>query len=241
MALEGISSKTNPAKSTFVNPNGGSTATTPESIAKTKNDFLTLLTTQLKNQDPTKPADNAQFTQQITAINALEQQLDSNVKLGQLVTSQNNSALSTQLASSVNYIGKSVEVENNLFRLNAVGQPKLAYDVPKGTANSIITISNEKGAVVGTYKGSILEGKQNLLWDGKDADGKRLPVGSYKLSVNLTDSNNKPSAAKTYVFGAVTSIEMQNNQASVVIDDSYVLPIDKVRSIEQTQTVPLSA
>ena len=241
MALTDISSINNPAKSSLVNPTGGSNATTIESVAKTKSDFLNLLTTQLKNQDPTKPTDNAQFTQQITAINTLEQQLDSNVKLGQLVKSQNNSALSTQLASSVNYIGKSVEVENDVFQLRAVGQPKIAYEVPKGISNSVITISNDKGQVVGAYKGKTTEGKQNLVWDGKDINGNRLPAGSYKISVALTDTNSTQTAATTYVFGEVTSIEMQNNQASVVIDDSYVLPIDNVRSIEQKQTASAGA
>ena len=233
MELDSISSSKNPATSKVYSSGSGASATTAESIAKTKSDFLNLLTTQLKNQDPTKPTDNAAFTQQITAINALEQQLDTNTKLGQLVTSQNNAALTTQLASSVNYIGKSVQIENNLFKLNQTGTPKLSYDVPKGTTNSIITISDSKGQVVGTYKGQSTEGIQNLSWDGKDADGKRLPAGDYKITVSLTDTNSKATAATTYVFGNVTSVETQNSKSSVVVDDSYVVPIEKVRSIEQ--------
>lgn len=239
MSLEGISSKTNPSKKTLVNEATNSTSsTTAESVAKTKSDFLKLMTTQLQNQDPTKPTDNAQFTQQITALNSLEQQLNSNTKLDALVKSQTSSALTAELASSVNYIGKSAEVENNIFVLKKTGEPKLGYDVPKGTTNSVISISNEKGTVVGSYKGKITEGKQNLAWDGKDADGKRLPAGSYKISVALTDSSNKVSNAKTtYVVGDVTSVELQDGKASVVIDDSYVLPISKVRSLEEKLTV----
>jgi flagellar basal-body rod modification protein FlgD len=211
-------------------------ATTPESVAKTKSDFLNLLTAGLKNQDPTNPTKNGEFMQQITSINSLEQQLNSNTKLDALVKSQTSSALTAELASSVNYIGKSAEVENDVFTLKRTGEPKLGYDVPKGTTNSVISISNERGTVIGSYKGKITEGKQNLSWDGKDADGNRLPAGSYKISVSLTDSNNKVTNAKTYVFGDVTSVELQDGKASVVIDDSYVLPISKVRSLEEKLT-----
>ena len=237
MSLESISSTKNPAKSKVFSGAGSASATTPESIAKTKSDFLSLLTAGLKNQDPTNPTKNGEFMQQITSINSLEQQLNSNTKLDELVKSQAGSALTAELASSVNYIGKSAEVENNIFTLKKTGEPKLGYDVPKGTTNSVISISNEKGTVVGAYKGKITEGKQNLAWDGKDADGKRLPAGSYKISVALTDSSNKVSNTKTYVFGDVTSVELQDGKASVVIDDNYVLPINKVRSLEEKLTV----
>lgn len=237
MSLEGISFKSNPPKTTLVNEAANSnSSTTAESVAKTKSDFLNLMTTQLKNQDPTKPTDNAQFTQQITALNSLEQQLNSNTKLDALIKTQTSSALTAELASSVNYIGKAAEVENDIFTLQRTGNPKLGYEVPKGTTNSVISISNERGQVVGSYKGKITEGKQNISWDGKDADGNRLPAGSYKLSVSLTDSNNKTTAAKTYVFGDVTSVELQDGKASVVIDDSYVVPVSKVRSLEEKLT-----
>jgi len=64
--------------------------------------FLTLLTTQLKNQDPTSPADTNQFTQQITQMTGVEQQLLSNQLLQQLVTAQGG------VASAANLIGENV-------------------------------------------------------------------------------------------------------------------------------------
>jgi flagellar hook assembly protein FlgD len=64
--------------------------------------FLTLLTTQLKNQDPTSPADTNQFTQQITQMTGVEQQLLSNQLLQQLVTAQGG------VASAANLIGETV-------------------------------------------------------------------------------------------------------------------------------------
>ena len=72
------------------------------SLANNFQGFLTLLTTQLKNQDPTSPADTNQFTQQITQMTGVEQQLLSNQLLQQLVTAQGG------VASAANLIGETV-------------------------------------------------------------------------------------------------------------------------------------
>ena len=72
------------------------------SLASNFDSFLTLLTTQLKNQDPTSPLDTSQFTQQITQMTGVEQQLLSNQLLQQLVTAQGG------VASAANLIGETV-------------------------------------------------------------------------------------------------------------------------------------
>jgi flagellar basal-body rod modification protein FlgD len=72
------------------------------SLADNFQGFLTLLTTQLKNQDPTSPLDTNQFTQQITQMTGVEQQLLSNQLLQQLVTAQGG------VASAANLIGETV-------------------------------------------------------------------------------------------------------------------------------------
>src|SRR5476649_197935 len=72
------------------------------SLADNFQGFLTLLTTQLKNQDPTSPLDTNQFTQQITQMTGVEQQLLSNQLLQQLVSAQGG------VASAANLIGETV-------------------------------------------------------------------------------------------------------------------------------------
>jgi flagellar basal-body rod modification protein FlgD len=72
------------------------------SIASNFQSFLTLLTTQLKNQDPTSPLDTNQFTQQITQMTGVQQQLLSNQLLQQLVVAQGG------IASAANLIGETV-------------------------------------------------------------------------------------------------------------------------------------
>jgi flagellar basal-body rod modification protein FlgD len=88
---------TGSAGSTQLSLNGGLA-----SLAGNFQSFLTLLTTQLKNQDPTSPLDTSQFTQQITQMTGVEQQLLSNQLLQQLVSAQGG------VAQSANLIGETV-------------------------------------------------------------------------------------------------------------------------------------
>jgi flagellar hook assembly protein FlgD len=101
-------SKTTPASSDSTNATNSASATQLSlnnglaSLADNFQGFLTLLTTQLKNQDPTSPLDTNQFTQQITQMTGVEQQLLSNQLLQQLVTAQGG------VASAANLIGETV-------------------------------------------------------------------------------------------------------------------------------------
>src|SRR5579872_4398386 len=70
--------------------------------------FLTLLTTQLKNQDPTSPMDSNQFTQQLVEFSQVEQQINTNSNLNTLITQGQ-----TQIgAYATSYLGKTVSVTN---------------------------------------------------------------------------------------------------------------------------------
>src|SRR5580692_10651622 len=70
--------------------------------------FLTLLTTQLKNQDPTSPMDSNEFTQQLVEFSQVEQQIDTNTNLQTLITQ----GQSQSGAYATGYLGKSVSITN---------------------------------------------------------------------------------------------------------------------------------
>lgn len=240
MALENINAASNPATSVLSNK-ATSSNSGADALAKTQSDFLKLLTTQLKNQDPTNPQDTGEFTSQLIGFSSVEQQLNTNTKLDALVESQTSTALNAQLSSSVNYIGKMVEVQGDTFDLSATSEPKFSYDVPSGTSNSVISIFNASGVPIGSFKGSSSAGKQNLVWDGKGSDGERLPVGTYKFRVDVVDAENKTAAAKTYVLGEVTSIHVEDNKTKLVVDDRLLVPIEDVYSVGQKQTTAEAA
>src|SRR5579871_1104868 len=70
--------------------------------------FLTLLTTQLKNQDPTSPMDSNQFTQQLVEFSQVEQQINTNDNLQTLISQGS----STASAMATTYLGRNVSVTN---------------------------------------------------------------------------------------------------------------------------------
>src|SRR5436190_23507748 len=88
-----------------------STATTPDAMKQLSGNFstfLTLLTTQLKNQDPTSPMDSNAFTQQLVMYSQVEQQIDTNTNLKSLISQGASSAA----AMAATYLGKKVSVSN---------------------------------------------------------------------------------------------------------------------------------
>src|SRR5437870_4415051 len=76
-------------------------------LAENFDTFLSLLTTQLKNQDPLSPLDSNQFTQQLTQMTGVEQQLLTNDLLKQLVSNTG-----TGVATAVSLIGKQVRASS---------------------------------------------------------------------------------------------------------------------------------
>ena len=232
--VTGIDAKTNPATATLENKNA-STDNGSKALAGNLSDFLKLLTTQLKNQDPTAPTDTAQFTQQLIGFSGVEQQLNTNTKLDKLVDSQTTTAVGAQLSSSVNYIGKMAEVEGSTFTVQPGVEPKFSYVLPEGVRNSQITISDSKGVVIGAFQGKTAAGKQDVIWDAKDATGKALPAGQYTVKVSWLDEKGTATAAKTNIVGEVTGVDVSDGKTSLVIDDNFVVSIDKVQSVAAKQ------
>src|SRR6201996_1325219 len=102
--------------------------------------FLTLLTTQLKNQDPTSPMDSNQFTQQLVQFSQVEQQIDTNTNLKSLIAQGTSQAASY----ATSYLGKNVSVTNGNASL-AAGSANWSYTLGATAASSTLTVTNSAG------------------------------------------------------------------------------------------------
>ena len=135
--------------------------------------FLTLLTAQLKNQDPTAPMDPNQFTAQIVQMTGVQQQLLTNNLLNQLVTQSQGSTG----YGAVSLIGKTVQAAGSDTQLTG-GQASWAYNLGAGATSADVTVSNSAGRVV--WKGAAADlsaGSHDFTWDGKDSNGVAQPDG----------------------------------------------------------------
>ena len=175
--------------------------------------FLTLLTAQLKNQDPTAPMDPNQFTAQIVQMTGVQQQLLTNNLLNQLVTQSQGSTG----YGAVSLIGKTVQASGSDTQLTG-GQANWAYSLGAGATSADLTVSNSSGRVV--WKGSAADlsaGSHNFAWDGKDSTGAAQPDGVYTLKVAAKGADGKDVASSTSVTGVVTALETANGVSQVVM------------------------
>lgn len=150
-----------------------------KSLASDFNNFLQLLTTQLKNQDPLEPLDTNEFTNQIVAFAGVEQQINMNSQLSDI----NKKLSGDELLSASSLVGKSIEFFGNTFQISEDGQTditKLVYAHDAEVTDTTITIYDKNNQIVYTASGENAPGKHSFTWDGKDNAGNPVPPGAYK-------------------------------------------------------------
>jgi flagellar basal-body rod modification protein FlgD len=173
-----------------------------QTIAGNFQTFLSLLTTQLQNQDPTNPLDTNQFTQQLVEFAQVEQQLDSNNQLATLVSLQQ----SAQATQALNFVGETVTVNGNTAQLsNNTASWTLSSPQP---ANATINISNSSGQLV--YSGTMVlqTGSNTYTWNGQGNNGTQWPSGTYTMAVTAQSASGQPVTVSTITSGVVNSVDL---------------------------------
>lgn len=168
--------------------------------------FLTLLVTQMQNQDPLNPMENAELTSQLAQINTVKGISSLNSTLDKLLTSYSD-AMSMQSSA---LIGKNVLSAGNKLPLGesgAIGGFSLAGPADKVT----VTIANSDGIKVSELKLDGVEaGVNDFYWDGKDADGNALAQGNYSFSVAATQGGNSVETSALQL-GMVSALVRTSN------------------------------
>lgn len=199
------------SSSTFASPTLSSAATTAASsqiasganalsqLSSNYNDFLSLLMTQLQNQDPSSPMDANQFTQELVQFSSVEQQINTNTSLGQLIQMTQQDGL---LQSSA-LVGKSVAVSNSDMPVQN-GKGAIQFTAP--TAEDVaITVSDANGNKLASSTVAASQGTNNWTWNGQTSSGATAPDGDYKVTV-ASASGTKAAIAFDAV-GTVTGVQ----------------------------------
>jgi flagellar basal-body rod modification protein FlgD len=198
-----------------------STATT--GIADNFQTFLTLLTTQLQNQNPLDPLDTNQFTAQLVQFAGVEQQLKQNDQLKSLIDIE-KSAQSTQ---ALVYVGNTVAVDGSKAQFDK--SATWNFQTEKDTT-ATITITNSAGQTAYTGSYSLKEGNASFVWDGKGNDGVQWPAGTYTLTATGKDSSGNSVAISTEVQGIVDSVDLTASPPLLSIgSQSYTT--DKIKRV----------
>jgi flagellar basal-body rod modification protein FlgD len=225
---------------TIDNVSGATAAQTTKSAAGAKSlaqnfdTFLTMLTTQLKHQDPLSPMDSTQFTNQLVQFASVEQQINANSNLEKLIGAN---AMNTR-AQAVNYIGRVVEADSDQVPLQgatdtpsntiqlANGKATFKYALGETAASTMLRIKDTDGNVLRTLGGDVTKGIHEITWDGDNSAGEAMPAGSYIVEPVVT--NSKGNAVDTTVFTTTRtgnaafsySLASDAKTNSVVIKDS---------------------
>lgn len=191
----------------YAGATGATDARNKSVMAETEDRFLTMLITQLRNQDPLNPMDNAQVTTQMAQMSTVAgiQQLNNTLLAvaGQMDVSQSMQA--------ANLIGKNVLVpgEKVLLGSNAEGEKTatpFGMDLVSGTTSTTVHIKDSSGKVVREFNlGAKDSGVYSLEWDGLDNEGLPVADGSYTVSVLASNDGNAVTAS-ALTHGKVDSV-----------------------------------
>lgn len=188
--------------------------------------FLTLLTTQLKNQDPTNPTDSNQFTQQLVAFAGVQQQSQANATLSSIL-----SALQTnQVSSAASFVGTNIQAPGNQGAL-VNGNAEFAYNLPSTAITAEVTITNSSGTAVFNGQGTVNKGDNFVRWDGLNSiNGSQESDGVFNITVKALDSKGNTITAKPFVTGTVTSASIESGTVMLNIG-SLQIPQSSVTSV----------
>ncbi len=196
--------------------------------------FLTLLTAQLKNQDPLSPVDSNEFTAQLTQLAGVEQQLLTNDLLTSLLQAQQNGGLD----GAANYIGKEATAAWAATEFKD-GAAKFSYELGTDATTATLQVLDGSGKVVWTGPASDLgEGVHDFTWDGKTtAGGQATDGGVYSLKIVAKNGTNADGterlvASQVLTRGRITGVELFDGQPYLTIGNSIV-PLSSVIALDE--------
>ena len=190
---------------------------TDKSIADDFDTFLTLLTTQLQNQDPLEPLDTNQFTAQLVQFAGVEQSIKTNDNLEQLA------ALSSAntVTSAVGFIGKVVTAAGDTTQL-VNNTAAWSYTSPAESSEAKVSIYDQFGTLVYQEDASLKAGTNTLFWDGRRNDGSQAPGGSYRLSIDAKDKDGNNLTVDTAIAGLVEAVDVTKSEPFLTINGSSI-------------------
>ncbi len=194
-------------------------------IAEDMDEFLTLLTAQLQNQDPLNPMDPTQFTDQLTQLSQLEQAAATNDQLESL-----NAAMAGLTArTDALFLGRTVETTTNTAVLmDGQAQITMALSDPAETAR--VEIYTASGALAAVLEQPATGAVTRFAWDGRNAEGVRLPDDVYTVRASGR-SGDISQGAEVLLSGAVEEVRYTAAGSYMRLEDGTWAALDSVRAV----------
>lgn len=201
-------------------------ASKASTAADTQDRFLKLLVTQMKNQDPLNPMDNAQVTSQMAQLSTVTGIDKLNITLQAL----SDSMMSNQTLQAATMIGHGVLVPGKGLDL-ANGAGFGGIELAQSVDNVDVAIYNQAGALVRNMQlGAQQVGLVNWQWDGRDNSGTSVADGSYTFTLDAVRAGKKVDAAALQ-FGMVNSVTQGTQGVELSVGNLGGIALSQVRQI----------
>jgi flagellar basal-body rod modification protein FlgD len=201
-----------------------------------KDDFMKLMSAQLKYQDPVSPMKNQEMAAQLAQFSSLEQMFNVNQNLEKMAAGQRPQE--NVMAASL--IGKKIMTDASRIHYEKGKDAEFSFDMAGAAAIGTVSIVNAKGEVVREMAlTSGRAGTQNIKWDGRGEKGQAMESGEYSFRVTATDANNKPVQADLSTAGIVTGISFEKGRPLLLVGDKKV-SMESVSRIEEVSAKELA-
>ena len=206
--------------------NPQSTSTTSTATAA-QNQFMTLLVTQMENQDPLNPMDNSQMTSQLAQLSTVSGIDTTNTTLQSLISSYQQS----QTLQATSMIGHGVLTAGNTMTL-ASGSAAFGVSLATAAGDVKVTIQNSSGQTVDTMDlGQQAAGVVPLAWNGMTSSGATAPDGNYTFTVTSTTDGKSTDSASPLTYGTVQSVSSGSSGVSLNLANGSTIGLSSVVQI----------
>jgi len=207
-------------------PVSGASAGTASSVKSTKDDFMKLLITQMRYQNPMDPMDNAQMTSQIAQLNTVE----GINQLNTTVSGLQASLMATQSMQSASLIGKTILADGNSINL-LNGSASLSMRLEGAAESVVVDVINSSGRIIkSTDLGANAAGIQTFTWDGSTNEGGVAPNGQYTFQVNAKKLN-QAVAVTPLTQATVSGVELTSAGPQLSLNNGTSIAMSTVRGV----------
>jgi flagellar basal-body rod modification protein FlgD len=204
----------------------GASASSKSEAEQAGDRFLTLLVTQMRNQDPLNPLDNAQVTSQLAQISTVTG-LD---KLNTTLQSFANGFASTQMLQAATMIGREVLVPSDQIQL-VDGAATFGVELTQPADQVVVSILDAAGNTVRKQDlGAHSTGTATFAWNGLNNLGASVPDGRYQISITAKQGG-KETSAEALSFARVESVAQNGQEIELELHGLGAANLSDVRRI----------
>jgi len=195
-----------------------------------KDDFLTLLVAQMKNQDPLNPMQTTEFTSQLAQFTSLEQLVEVNSNLGGIqgsIEKQNN-------GNPIDYIGKTVKADSNTMEVKDGVLSSGSFVLENGADVGVVVYDKDGNEVRSLHQGKMQAGEYQVNWNLRDNDGKVVDDGIYSFDIFAIDEYGEYIPVEIFTEGKVSGVTNEYDSPYLMVGNKLI-PTSKVLKVYDSE------